>query len=113
MKQIISAVIIALGISLSLSLQADSIELEKRDYLKLVVGNFVYGFNEFDTSVTVGEKSVNIGIYYNAEIQDKSRAETLADRFRKQLPLLLANYKWASDVDFAVNVYSESREEGY
>ena len=113
MKRLNSILIVALGIFLSLTLHAETIELEKRDYLALVVGNYVHGFKEFDTSVTTGDKSINIGIYYDAETQDRSGAETLAERFRNQIPLLLAKYEWVSDVTLLVNVYSESRERGY
>ena len=113
MKNVIAVIIIVAGLASASISHAEGIELEKRDYLTLIVSNYVYGFNEFDTSVVAFDKSVSIGIYYNSDNQDKNRADQLAARFREQVPLLIAKYEWASDVSIVVNVYSESRARGY
>ena len=90
--------------------RADMIALDKRDYLKLIVGTYVNGFNEFDTSIWTSNEHVKVGIYYAPERQDMGRAELLADQFREQLPLLLAEpqYQWASNVEIEVSVYQVS-----
>ena len=111
MKQIISITIVALGLFLSSTLHADNIELEKRDYLLLIVGNYVNGFKEFDTSVVAFDDSVSVGIYFDSDGQDNNRADQLAERFRKQIPLMLERYEWADEIAVVVNVYNESRSE--
>ena len=88
---------------------AEKIELEKKDYLTLVVSNYVHGFKEFETSITALSDSVSIGIYYDVSTQDKQRANQLAERFRSQVPPILNRYDWAKNVEVIVNVYSEDR----
>ena len=86
---------------------ADLIALDKRDYLKLIVGTYVHGFNEFDTTIWTSGELVKVGIYYSPNEQDKRRAEQLAKRFREQLPLILGEpqYQWANDVGIEVSVH--------
>ena len=88
---------------------AEKIELEKKDYLILVVSNYVHGFKEFDTSVTTFENSVSVGIYYDLSTQDEKRAVQLANRFRENIPKMLKKYSWVKGVEVKVNVYSEDR----
>lgn len=85
----------------------DLIALNKSDYLKLIVGTYVHGFNEFDTTIQTSDQLVEVGIYFDPENQDKGRAEQLAAQFRKQLPLILGEprYSWASDVEIEVSVH--------
>jgi len=85
---------------------AELIALDKRDYLKLIVGTYVHGFNEFDTTIWTSDELVKVGIIYNPNEQDKRRAEQLAERFREQLPLILGEpqYQWANDVGIEVSV---------
>ena len=80
--------------------------LEKRDYLKLIVGNYVHGFNEFDTTIQTSNDEIGVGIYYRPGDQDKGRAEQLAERFRKELPFILGDpgYPWAKEVTIQVSV---------
>jgi len=87
---------------------ADLIALDKRDYLKLIVGTYVHGFNEFDTSIWTSDELVKVGIYYNPNEQDERKAEQLAERFREQLPLILGEpqYQWANDVGIEVSVHN-------
>ncbi len=82
--------------------------LEKRDYLKMIVANYVHGFKEFDTTVRSSGELVEVGIYYRPDDQDKDRAEQLSNRFRKELPLILEDpvYQWAKDVAVEVSVRS-------
>jgi hypothetical protein len=91
---------------------AENIELEKKDYLTLLVMNYVHGFKEFDTSVVSLEGAVSIGIYYDTSTQAEARANQLALRFRSQLPVKLNQYQWAKNVKVIVNVYSENRTGG-
>ena len=88
---------------------ADLILIEKSEYLELVVGNYVNGFKEFDTSVVAHDDSISVGIYHDSNEQSALRAEQLADRFRKQLPIMLEKYDWADDISILVNVYGEDR----
>lgn len=88
---------------------AGKIELEKKDYIKLIASSYVHGFSEFDTSITSFENSVSIGIYYDASTQKKSRAEQLAARIRIQVPALLNTYQWGKEVKVRVTVHSEDR----
>ncbi len=91
-----------------------TIELTKSDVITFSISAYVHGFKEFDTSVIGFDESVSIGIYYDTTTQNKSRAEMLAKRFRKQVPLILAKYKWAKKVKVIVNVYGEEKtERGY
>ena len=83
------------------------IELEKKHYLTLIVGNYVHGFKEFETSVVGYEESVSVGIYYDLSTQSRERAYQLAKRFRAVIPQLLSHYEWAKSVEVLVNVYSE------
>ena len=89
----------------------DLILIEKSEYLELIVGNYVNGFKEFDTSVVALDDSVSVGIYHDSNEQSALRAEQLADRFRSQLPIMLEKYDWADDISILVNVYDEDRSE--
>ena len=86
-----------------------TITLEQGDYLKLIVGNYVHGFKEFDTSVKTSDDSVRVGVYYAGDAQGRQRAEQLAERFRQQLPVILGDYKWTKEVTLIVYVYDKSR----
>jgi len=88
---------------------AGKIELEKKDYITLVVSNYVHGFKEFETSVLSADKFVSIGIYYDLSTQKRSRANQLVERFRSHIPLLLKGYDWAKEIEVRVTVYSEDR----
>ena len=101
--------ILMLSVSLPLAIVVHGIELEKKDYLALVVGNYVHGFNEFDTSIVTFENAVRVGIYYDQSTQDRNRAVQLSERFRTQIPKILMTYPWADEVEVTVSVYSEDR----
>jgi len=90
-------------------------KLKRNEYLALLVGNYVHGFKEFDTAVESDEESVSVGIYYDPTVQNKDRAEQLADRFRKQLSLMFeeTQHEWASNVGIMVTVHSLDRSKGY
>jgi len=89
----------------------NSIRLAKPDYLKLIVGNYVHGFKEFDTLVNTGDDSVFVGIFCGTDESEKAKAEQFAGYLRKELPVILGRpeYKWAKDVDLTVAVYAEDR----
>lgn len=93
--------------------QAETILLEKKDYLNLIVSSYVNGFNEFDTTIVTFDDSVSVGIYYDSNEQDESRANQLAERFRKYLPAFFEKYDWADDISVLVSVYSEDDARGH
>ena len=66
-----------------------------------------------DTTIVAFDDSVSAGIYYDSNEQDESRAEQLAERFRKYLPALLEEYDWADDISVLVSVYSEDDARGH
>ncbi len=80
--------------------------------LLTIIGNYVNGFKEFDTSVVVLEDSVRIGIYFDTTTQEIMRAESLAIRFRNQVAILLEQ-KGFKDITAIVSVYGEDRAQGY
>lgn len=102
------AILILIFLIYSTSIVADQVKIETKDYLAFIVGNYVNGFNEFDTTIVAFEKSVSVGIYYDENNQKRERAEKLADRFRKQIPYLINRYEWAKGTNLVVNVYSKS-----
>lgn len=103
------AFLILVFIIYSASIVADQVKIDTKDYLAFIVGNYVNGFNEFDTTVVAFEKSVSVGIYYDENSQKRERAEQLAERFRKQIPYLINRYEWAKGTNLIVNVFSELR----
>jgi hypothetical protein len=104
-----NAILILVVLVYSTSVVADQVKIDTKDYLALIVGNYVNGFNEFDTTVVAFKKSVSVSIYYDTHNQDRERAEQLADRFRKQIPYLINRYEWAKGTSLIVNIYSELR----
>ena len=92
---------------LPLLCHAEEIILSQKDYIAFIVGNYVNGFKEFDTSIVGFDDSVSIGIYCDNSSQSKEEANKLADRFRKQIPPILKQYKWAKDIKVVVNIYFE------
>ena len=112
MKNIMPVSIIAVGIMFASVSQAETIELEKKDYLKLIVSSYVNGFNEFDTTVVTFDDSISVGIYFDSNKQNKQRADQLAKRFRDNIPGSLEPYNWAEDIKVLVSVYEEDRHRG-
>jgi hypothetical protein len=106
MKKLAIGVLILFSATFS---HAENIALDKKDYITLIVSNYVHGFKEFETSVTSFEDSVSIGIYYDASTQSEVRANQLAKRFRTQVPSQLATHDWAKNIKVLVSVYSEDR----
>lgn len=102
------AILILIFLIYSTSTVANQVKIETRDYLAFIVGNYVNGFNEFDTTIVAFEDSVSVGIYYDENNQKRERAKQLAERFREQIPYFLGRYEWARDVVVIVNVYSKS-----
>ena len=99
---------------------ADKIELEKKDYLTLIVGNYVHGFKDFDTSVTASDDLVSIIVYYDnkKEVdagifsdteQYAGRIEDLAKKFQQTIPELLKKYSWAKGVTVKVSIKPKER----
>ena len=91
---------------------ADRIELTKNDYLTLIVGNYVHGFKEFETSVTASDGAVSITIFYSNFLDNEARVFWLADLFQMKIPGILKQYSWAKDVTINVEIYPERRAGG-
>lgn len=106
MNKLIISILTAFILSCTVAI---ALEIEQKDYLSLIVGNYVHGFKELETSVTTSNNSVSLGIYYDISRKNKKRANQLAKRFRFQVPEILKSYKWAKNVKVAVNIYSENR----
>jgi len=98
--------IIILLFLMSSASYAEKVEVEKSDYIKLIVSSYVNGFNEFNTSVTTLNSGVLVGIYYDISTQNVERANQLAKRFRTQLPFMFEKYEWAKNIRIVVDVYS-------
>ena len=90
-------------------LVAKGIELSKKDYLALIVCNFVYGFMKYEMSVTTTDNLVSVGIYFNNRFYADSLAYDLAEIIREEIPEILKEYDWANDVAVEVVVYGKSR----
>ena len=84
---------------------SETVEIDKRFALKMLVASYVNGFKEFDTTVVGYDDSVSIGIYVERDDQVRERAEQLATRFKEQIPKLLDLNPWASGVKVVVTVY--------
>ena len=89
------------------SLNSKGIELAKKDYLAMIVCNFVYGFHKYEMSVTTTDNQVLVGIYYNSRFYVDSLPNDLAERFREEIPAILKEYEWANGVSVEVVVYGE------
>lgn len=83
------------------------VQLAKKDYLKLLVGTYVNGFHQFDTTIWTSDEIVKVRIFHGPDEQDAGRAEQLAKQFRDHLQMLLGDpgYKWANDVKIEVSVF--------
>ena len=75
----------------------------------MIVCNYVYGFNYYDTSVNTTDNLVSIGIYYNSSFYAESLPYEIAEKFRSEVPKILKEHSWANDVVVVVKVYSEPR----
>jgi len=106
MRKVFSIILLFLMSSTSF---AEKVEVEKSDYIKLIVSSYVNGFNEFDTSTTSFNDSVSVGIYYDISTQKEDRANQLAKRFRMQIPVMFKKYEWAKNIRIVVSVYSEDK----
>ena len=89
-------------------LTAETIEIDRRDYISLIVGNYVHGFNRFDTGIVSFNNSVSISIYYDENKQSRVMAERLAERFEAQIPLIFKHNGKLKDVKVIVNVYTDT-----
>jgi len=84
----------------------------KKEWLEVKIGNYISGFNEFDTSIVVhNDYSINIGIYYDIT-QSKDKALQLKERFEEKIPFILKQYEWAQGKTLLISVYSEDRSGG-
>jgi len=110
-KQVVLLVILVLAGTFAIAGEPSNkkrIELSKKDYLAMIVCNYVYGFNYYDTSVTTTDNLVSIGIHFNSSFYAESLPYEIAEKFRSEVPKILKEYSWANDVVVVVKVYSES-----
>lgn len=100
---------IILAILIASTTRAENVSLSKVDYGALLVGNYVHGFKEFETSVTAYEDYISVAIYYDLSTQSNDRAQQLAKRFRENVSSQLSAYDWTKNIRVEVSVYSEDR----
>ena len=81
--------------------------LAKKDYLKIIVSNYVNGFKEFDTTVVTSGDSVSVSIFHDSDEEAQQRANQLANRFREKIPLMLKPYQWAENITVSVTVHDD------
>jgi hypothetical protein len=92
----------------------EKVQLTKKEYLQLVIGAYVWGFNEFDTGINIYPNLIRINIYYDIDRQSVELADSLKKRFELQIPNLIQHIPWAKDYKIDVSVYSEARlKSGY
>ena len=104
MKKLISFFLIFF--SLSSYSNGDELKISKDDYLKLIIGHYIHGFNQFDTSLVVMNNSVSIRIYYKNE-KNLDDVKKLSERFKNQIPYILERYHWTTTTDVMVNTTQE------
>lgn len=97
--------IFLLSLFLTSAVFAETVEIDKRFALKMLVASYVNGFKEFDTTVVGYDNRVSIGIYVERDNQSRKKAEQLATRFKEQIPKLLDLNSWASGIKVVVTVY--------
>lgn len=54
---------------------AEDLMISKKDYIALIIGNYVHGFKEFETSIVGFEDSASIGIYYACTPNQKTEKQ--------------------------------------
>ena len=81
--------------------------LAKKDYLKIIVSNYVNGFKEFDTTVATSGDSVSVSIFHDSNEQAQQRAHQLANSFREKIPPMLKPYQWAKNITVSVTVHDD------
>jgi hypothetical protein len=104
MKKLISSFLIFF--SLSFYSSGDELKISRDDYLKLIIGNYIHGFNQFDTTLVVMNNSVSIRIYYKNE-KNLDDVQKLTERFKNQIPHILERYHWTTTTNVIVSTYQE------
>lgn len=102
-------VLLALLLNFSLPARAAEVSLEQEVLLLSIVGTYVNGFKEFDTSLVIYSDTISVDIYYDDSTQSSERAESLARRFRATIPPLLIRKGLAEGMKVTVSVYGEDR----
>ena len=93
------------SVSMKVSTSAGLVQLAKRDYLKLLVGTYVNGFHQYNTTIWTSDEVVKIRIFH--EPGDQGGAEEQAEHFRDHLQMVLGDpgYPWANDVEIEVDAF--------
>jgi hypothetical protein len=92
----------------------EKVQLTKKEYLQLIIGAYVWGFNEFDTDIIIYPKLIRINIHYDIDRDNAGLADSLKKRFELHIPNLIQRIPWAKDYQIDVNTYSEARlKRGY
>lgn len=84
--------------------------MNKREYLELLVGNYVHGFKEFGTAIYIlpdPNDVLYVDIYYDVERQKKLQAMKFQRHLAKELPYVLARYEWAKDIPIEINIFQK------
>ena len=85
----------------------ETTNINRRDFLELVVGNYVHGFKHFGTSIYFVENKLVIEVYYDAKTQDKVSALVFKRKIEKQIPFLLQRFEWANNLQYEVEVFAD------
>lgn len=84
--------------------------MSKREYLELLVGNYVHGFKEFGTAIYIlpdPSDVLYVDIYYDVNRQKKLQAMKFQRHLAKELPYVLARYEWAKDIPIEINIFQK------
>lgn len=84
----------------------DTLVLRKRDYLELMVGNYVHGFKQFGSTVYMNENTLQIDVFYGAD-QGKLKALRFKRHLEKEMPYVLNKYDWSSQIAFEISIFPE------
>lgn len=104
---------IILTLAMSGVYASETIQINKGDYLMLVIGNYVHQFNTFDTSVHLFADTIKINIYYDRSTQTEEMAENFRNRVSLQVEHIFLKYDWANDFSYAIDINSEDMSTQY
>lgn len=84
--------------------------MSKREYLELLVGNYIHGFKEFGTAIYIlpdPNDVLYVDVYYDEKSQKKLDAMKFQRHLAKELPYVLARYDWAKNIPIEINIFQK------
>jgi len=85
------------------------VQITENDFLELMIGNYVHGFNEFETQVQVTDKEVIIEVYYDLHTQSKARAISFKKRIKIFIRAMLSSYSWEKRNKVRIEIHGIDR----